>query len=213
MIERRAFTLEVRATDLVSREVSGYAAVFNTPSSPIWDDWVEVIAPGAFSAALRNSPNILMLWQHRSDCPIASTRAGTLELTQDERGLPFKSRFGSSEMESYWLSKISDGTVQEMSFGFIVPEGGDYWDRNARVRTVNIAELIEVSPVTWAAYADTSISARSRDFETLFKANPAPPVAPEGFPLTQQLRLRRLRIAQRDRGNLYENQRSPAATG
>jgi len=211
-LERRAFGFELRATpeEVATRQVSGYAAIFNTRSSPIWDDWVEVIAPNAFEASLRDGANIVMLWQHRSDCPIASTRAGTLELSQDEKGLPFKSRFGESEMESYWLSKIADGTVREMSFGFIVPEGGDEWDRSTRVRTVNAAQLIEVSPVTWPAYGETSVSARSA-FESKLKANPAPVMAREGFPLESQLRLRGRRIANLAVGEpQYGNQRKTA---
>lgn len=210
MIERRAFSFELREAAADSRRVAGYAAMFNSQAE-LWDGWREVIQPGAFAESIADAAeDIFMLWQHDSAAPMASRDAKSLILSEDSTGLAFDATLGESNLEAYWHSKIASGVIRRMSFGFITQE--DNWDYEAKLRTLTKVKLLEVSPVTWPAYADTSISARSA-LETRMKANPAPPVAPEGFPLTQQLRLRRLRIAQRDRGNLYENQRSPAATG
>jgi hypothetical protein len=47
-----------------------------------------------------------------------------------------------------------------MSFGFNVPPGGDSWSEDEEgipLRTLRTVSLMEVSPVTWAAYPQTGV--------------------------------------------------------
>jgi hypothetical protein len=75
---------EVREIDGGMR-FSGYAAVFNSDSEPL--PFTERIAPGAFRGSLRNRNDIKLLWNHETASVLGSTRAGTLKLTENERGL------------------------------------------------------------------------------------------------------------------------------
>jgi len=54
----------------------------------------------------------------------------------------------------------------QMSFGFMVPEGGDNWiqDEDGHIwRTIErISPLLDVSPVTYPAYPQTTVSVRDR---------------------------------------------------
>jgi HK97 family phage prohead protease len=53
------------------------------------------------------------------------------------------------------------GTIAGASIGFRVRPGGEKWP-SRNVRELHELELIEISAVTAPAYADTTISARSR---------------------------------------------------
>lgn len=152
------FDFEVRADEGQDRIVTGYAAVFDSPSQPLWGEWREVIAPGAFAETLAAPDDIYALWNHNANEPIASRDAGTLKLSEDKRGLRTEIHFGDSDIEKYWHSKIKDKTIKKMSFGFSPEEEGVDYD--AKIRTLMRIRLYEVSPVTWPAYQGTSISAR-----------------------------------------------------
>jgi|GEM_PF-2239121 len=216
-IERRAFSFELRADAAVDgaavRQVSGYAALFGAEAE-LYDGWREVIRPGAFAESIAAADDIYMLWQHESGKPMASRDAKSLTLSEDSTGLAFVATLGASDIEGYWYSQIKGNIIRRMSFGFQVPAGGDIWDHEIKLRTITRAKLFEVSPVTWPAYSDTSISARSADFLHLLQANPAPaPQVIEGFPLEMQLRLRgRLRADTAREGTLYGCQRKTAGT-
>ena len=51
--------------------------------------------------------------------------------------------------------------MRGQSFGFSVPRGGDEWNSDFTERTVTEFRLHEVSVVTFPAYTQTSVSARS----------------------------------------------------
>lgn len=176
-LERRAFNFdfEVRADE--ERTATGYAAVFDSPSEPLWGEWREVIARGAFAESLKEKDDIYALWQHDSRQPIASRDAGTLKLSEDDKGLKVSIQFGETEQERYWHGKIKDKTIRKMSFGFSAMEEGTDYD--AKIRKLVRVKLFEVSPVTWPAYPSSSISARDRfaepcDIFSKFAADPAP---------------------------------------
>ena len=64
---------------------SGYAALFNSPSEPL--PFVESIASGAFKRSLKSRNDIKFLWNHDSGEILGSTRARTVNLIEDDRGL------------------------------------------------------------------------------------------------------------------------------
>ena len=48
-----------------------------------------------------------------------------------------------------------------MSFGFLVPEGGESWSGNKR--TLSAVDLREISIISaWPAYPETTVNARAR---------------------------------------------------
>ena len=141
---------------------TGYAAMFNSASSPL--PFVETIAPGAFSRTLGSRNNIRMLVNHNCDKPLASTRSKTLRLSEDSSGLLVDADLPLDVSYARGLSvllrnKIVDG----MSFGFSVPRGGDDWNEDGSQRTLNQVRLHEVSVVTFPAYESTSAQVRAVD--------------------------------------------------
>jgi phage head maturation protease len=59
------------------------------------------------------------------------------------------------------LTSIDRGDVDQMSFGFRTIL--DEWEqkKNESIRTLKEVELVDVSPVTYPAYPDTSVALRS----------------------------------------------------
>lgn len=158
-LEVRSFGLELRAAE--DRVVKGYAAVFNSRSQEMWG-FVEEIAPGAFTETLADTTReVFGLWNHNTDIPLASRGAKTLDLDQDDKGLAFEMRLGDDHWGQFAYSKIKDGTVRKMSFGFRVVS--DEWKTEDRkeIRTIRKVDLFEVSPVLFPAYPATSAEARS----------------------------------------------------
>ncbi len=88
-VERRVVTqpVEVRAMGDTPM-LSGYAAVFNT-DTVIAGMFRERIAPGAFTAAVRED-DVRALFNHDPNCVLGRTTAGTLSLSEDQTGLRYQ---------------------------------------------------------------------------------------------------------------------------
>lgn len=132
----------------------GYAAVFNTPSEPL--PFTERIAPGAFRRSLEARNDIKLLWNHDSGTVLGSTRAGTMKLYEDERGLRVKATFPNTTAGRDAAELLRRGDVDSMSFGFSVPTGGDEWSADGSERTLKSVRLHEVSIVAFPAYSSTA---------------------------------------------------------
>ena len=155
-----AATLERRfATDLRTsgRRLEGYAATFaNTADIGAFR---ERIARGAFRDAL--SGDVLALLDHDAGKVLGRTRTGTLELREDDKGLAFKLDVPDTAAGRDVLALAARGDLGGMSFGFMVPEGGESWDGDTR--TLNRIDLREISIVSaWPAYEGTEIALRNR---------------------------------------------------
>lgn len=141
----------------------GYAAVFNSDSSPL--PFTERIAPGAFKRSLQSRNDIKLLWNHDTGIVLGSTRAGTLRLVEDNYGLKVVASLPDTSAGRDASVLLKRGDVSAMSFGFTVPQGGDSWDKSGAVRTLNRVSLHEVSLVAFPAYGATTgtTSVRSLD--------------------------------------------------
>jgi len=144
-----------------ARTIAGYAAVFNSEAD-IGGMFREVILPGAFSDSLQ-SADVRALVDHDSGRVIGRSKAGTLRLTEDERGLAVEIDLPDTTDGRDLGELVSRGDIDGMSFGFRVTH--DEWDETVvpNIRTIHAIELHEVSAVTWPAYADTSLAMRSRE--------------------------------------------------
>lgn len=149
---------EVRADD-DGVLVEGYAAVFNQATS-IGSYFREVIAPGAFSEAIGRD-DVVFLINHEG-LPLARTRSGTLELSQDDHGLKIRTRLDAEDPDvRSIIGKMKRGDLDKMSFAFM-PEVQE-WDETGDMplRTIRKAALFDVSIVTTPAYDGTEIGLRS----------------------------------------------------
>jgi len=156
-VEFRSVTvgpLEVRAAG-DGMQFSGYAAVFNSDSEPL--PFIEQIAPGAFKRSLSSGREIRMFNNHNTDQVLATTRNGSLVLTEDARGLRVDAKLPDTTLGRDLSTLIADGTVHSMSFGFSVPAGGDSWSADGSSRVLREVVLHEVSVVQgFPAYPETT---------------------------------------------------------
>ena len=165
-VERRVNTVEfdVRAAEASSDGMSftGYAAVFNSPSEPL--PFTEVIREGAFKRSLKSRNEIKLFMNHNTDVVLGSTRAGTLQLSEDSRGLLAQAQLPDTTAGRDLSVLMKRGDVSSMSFGFSVPPKGDSWSSDGATRELHQVRLHEVSIVTgFPAYEATTASVRSLD--------------------------------------------------
>ena len=133
---------------------SGYAAVFDSPSEPL--PFIERIQRGAFRKSLRSRNDVKFLWNHDTGEILGSTRAKTLTLTEDERGLKVEGVLPNTSRGRDVAELLKRGDVDSMSFGFSVPQGGDTWNADGSERTLKSVRLHEVSLVAFPAYPGTA---------------------------------------------------------
>jgi len=143
--------------------ISGYAAVFDTPSEVLFGFFREIIRPGAFANSLKEG-DVRALWQHDAARVLGRTKNSTLILAEDSHGLkiditPPKTQWAQDALES-----IRRGDVDQMSFGFQALKDNWTKDENGfQLRELLEVEVFEVSAVTFPAYPDTTVAVRSRE--------------------------------------------------
>jgi uncharacterized protein len=187
--ERRVFSgSELRVGNSQGDEwaLVGYASIFNSLSHDL-GGFREVVAPGAFTRALKENQDVRCLWNHSTDKILGRTSAGTLRLEQDRKGLLMRCQLDPAQQFHRDLyAAVKRGDVREMSFAFAVPKDsngeptGEQWDtvdddsadntdrsqpsRPARKvvrRTLTDVDLFDVSPVVYPAYQATTLAARA----------------------------------------------------
>ncbi|MCT0495858.1 phage major capsid protein [Lactiplantibacillus plantarum] len=149
------------------KTIEGYALLFNSPSKDL-GGFTEVIDPKALDNV--DLSNVIMLDQHDYSKPLASVKAGTLELTPDEKGLHFTATLDDSvSYANDAYQNVKSGNVDSMSFRFDIDDGGDEFtqDESGKVtRTIKeIKDLFEVSTVTIPAYDSSNVQVDKRSYE------------------------------------------------
>jgi len=161
-VEYRNIRQEFRVSkDGDAPNISGYAALFDTPSENI--GWIETIDPKAFDSVMASKPDVRALWNHNPDHVLGRTSANTLALTIDSRGLAYSIDPPNTTVANDLIVSMRRKDVTESSFGFIVKR--DQWtdnpDGTVTRRILEFDELLDVSPVTYPAYSGTTAQARS----------------------------------------------------
>jgi uncharacterized protein len=167
IVEVDAF--EIRE-DTDGMHLEGYAALFDSRSENL-GGFTETIRPGAFRASLKARNDIKLLWNHNSDIVLGSTRAGTMTLTEDERGLKVSALLPNNTAGRDARESISRGDVTGFSFGFSMPaRGGDEWSADGTERVLKSVRLHEVSVgVAFPAYPETNGTATVRGLDKVAK--------------------------------------------
>jgi hypothetical protein len=159
--EQITMNAEVRAvkTDDGTLRIGGYAATFGNEATGL--NFREVIAPGAFTRTLASDNPIFLLINHDMEqLPLASTKSGTLRLSEDSVGLRMEADLDPNNPRAVELaSALSRGDVDKMSFAFTVAPGGD--TREEGLRTLTDLDLYEVSVVNLPAYEATAVGMRN----------------------------------------------------
>lgn len=167
-IEKRTIAMEEMElrSDEGHNVIEGYAAVFNSEAN--LGQFNEVIVPGAFRKTLAADPDVRATVEHEGGLTtIGRTRNGTLLLSEDARGLRVKIFPPETQAAKDTLTLIRGGFVNQMSFAFRVPKGGDEWKAGKDGRSLRMLKEVDlhdgdVAVVSYPAYAVTSAEARAR---------------------------------------------------
>jgi HK97 family phage prohead protease len=159
--EIRPATLASETREDGAPVLTGYAAMYDTPTV-VAGLFREQIARGAFDEAVARD-DVRALFNHNPDVVLGRTTSGTLRLTTDAVGLRYEVTLNPADAEHQRVwQMVSRGDVTQSSFGFEV-RGQQWGDRSATelpLRTITKVALYDVSPVTYPAYATTTVTAR-----------------------------------------------------
>lgn len=162
-LERRTVPIALRASD-DSRLIRGHAIVFDAKSVNL-GGFREIIRPEAVDRTLREALDVRAYVDHDSSKILGRTRAGTLSLRKESRGLFVTIDPPNTTVANDILESIRRGDVTGMSFGFRVLD--DEWrnEDGEPVRDVLDMTISEVSIVTNPAYPQTDVSVAQRSLE------------------------------------------------
>ncbi|MDD3212085.1 MAG: HK97 family phage prohead protease [Eubacteriales bacterium] len=148
--------------------IEGYFAVFGSIYE-LWPGATESVDPHAFDGTL--SDDIRALIDHETRLVLGRTKAGTLELRVDEKGLWARIKINPDDSDAMNLyARVQRGDVNQCSFGFeILDEKTEYLEDGSIHWTLLKVKLYEVSCVTFPAYEDTSVIARKNDYDQIKK--------------------------------------------
>jgi HK97 family phage prohead protease len=143
----------------------GYFTAYNKPY-PMWDDYGayhELTARGSGAATLARQPDLGFLINH-TGLTMARTKNGSLVLREDEHGGWHDAWMNLERLDVQTLkAAITDGDIDEMSFGFYIPDGGGEWSDDYTTFEIRAYDLErgDVSAVNYGANPFTDIAARS----------------------------------------------------
>lgn len=170
-IERRIATAELRigAPDSQGDEMTlvGYASTFNTESEDL-GGFRETVLPGAFARSIREGADVKFLMNHDPSLVMGRTKNSTLKLEEDGTGLRFRVILPSTQAAKDLHTLVKRGDISQCSFAFSAREQS--WEEGNRdgngdlyaSRKLMDVDLMDVSAVTYPAYAATEVYAREK---------------------------------------------------
>lgn len=173
-LERRFLNLEQMETRMEGgtaedatepTELVGYGAVFYQENNPatefelipgrVW----ERIMPGSFDEAIAEM-DIRCLYNHNPSLLLGRSRAGTLQLTTDAKGLLYRCTLPETSTGKDVRISVQRGDLYGSSIGMVVTARTLIEDEERLIRQIDKVEIYDVGPVTYPAYG-THVSLRS----------------------------------------------------
>lgn len=145
--------------------IEGYFALYESETE-LWEGSYEIISKGAFDNTLNN--DIRALWNHSTQYVLGRNTNNSLELKTDDKGLFGIIRLPKTQYAQDLYELVKKSYIDQCSFGFNIlaedleelANGGYRW-------RINEIDLHEVSVVTFPAYENTSVQARSKEVEKI----------------------------------------------
>ena len=153
--------LQTREAENDQMIIGGYFVVFNSWTE-LWDSYYEQVSPKAFENI--DLTDIRALINHNDGLVLGRTKSNTLTLRVDDKGLYGEIKVNPNDQDAVNLyERVKRGDVDQCSFGFQITE--EEWEDTAEGyrSTITGINLFEVSVVTFPAYEDTLVTARSKD--------------------------------------------------
>ena len=152
--------LETRAGKSIP-VIKGQAAPFGSLSEDL-GGFRERIEKGAFDKSVRGlRRDVAALREHNPELLLGRQSAGTLKMREDSNGLQIEIDPPNDEVGRSAVSSIRRGDLTSMSFGFVARDFQWLRENGQDVRVLKDVELFDVSVVTFPAFPDTSVAARS----------------------------------------------------
>lgn len=158
---------ETREAESGEKYIEGYFSVFNSEYQ-LWEGATEIVKPGAFTGCL--SQDVRALINHDTTLVLGRTRAGTLTLKQDERGLWGSVKINRDDGDAMNLyARVQRGDVDQCSFGFNIKRETfvDLGNNQYRWEIEEVDPLYEVSVCTFPAYQETGVAARQEQLRDI----------------------------------------------
>ena len=153
--------------DAEGRNISGYAAVFNSTSNDL--GFIETIDPGAITEDTILHSDVVATMNHDQEKVLARSKygQGTLHLSVDERGLKYEYEAPNTTLGNDLVEMIKRGDLDSASFAFTVSQDEDAqkWEKRdgTYYRTIyKIDKLFDIAAVWHPAYDDASTTLRSQ---------------------------------------------------
>ena len=161
------FTITRAEEDNAENVIEGYFALYEQETE-LFPNTYEIISRGAFDNTIKN--DVRALWNHNTQYVLGRTKNGSLQLRADEKGLFGTIKLPKTQYAEDLYSLVVRGDIDQCSFGFNIldedleelPNGGYRW----RMKDV---DLHEISVVTFPAYENTTVHARSKQIEQIEK--------------------------------------------
>jgi len=150
------------ATD--KKIISGYFIVFDTETE-LYPGVREEVSPDALVGV--DLSDVKALIDHDTAKVLGRTKANTLSLSVDSKGLYGEIIVNESDQEAMNLySRVQRGDVDQCSFGFEILNEEMIQNSDGTVKfIIKSINLYEVSVVTFPAYQETAVEARSKQIE------------------------------------------------
>ena len=150
------------ATD--KKIISGYFIVFDTETE-LYPGVREEVSPDALVGV--DLSDVKALIDHDTAKVLGRTKANTLSLSVDSKGLYGEIIINESDQEAMNLySRVQRGDVDQCSFGFEILNEEMIQNSDGTVKfIIKSINLYEVSVVTFPAYQDTAVEARSKQIK------------------------------------------------
>lgn len=173
-LEKRKIERQIRSSlaNFQTREadgakyIEGYFVRFDSVYT-ICPGVTESISPNAFDNTIND--DIRALIDHETRLVLGRTTVGTLRLSIDDKGLYGVITVNENDSDAMNLyARVQRGDVSQCSFGFIIiAEERQVKDNGDIHYLIKEVRLFEVSVVTFPAYEETSVTARTRDYQKM----------------------------------------------
>jgi HK97 family phage prohead protease len=162
---RTKFTVTRDEKTPEERTIEGYFALYEDETE-LFDGVYEIISKGAFDKTINS--DVRALWNHNTQYVLGRSKNGSLKLQADEKGLFGTIKLPNTQYADDLYELVQRGDIDQASFGFNINDeeieelasGGYRW----RLKEV---DLHEISVVTFPAYENTTIQARSKQIELI----------------------------------------------
>lgn len=175
-VERRIYPaqFEVRAaqdgTGGTRYNLSGYASVYDRPYRMVdkFGEYEERVRPGSGKKTLSENPDVVLVLNH-AGMPMARTKNGSLQLSDDSTGLHFDAPNLNGERQTVRevAQAVEEGILDEASFAFKTTRqqwSDDYARRDIAEYSLHRGD---VSVVTFGANPTTHVALRAEDYDLM----------------------------------------------